>query len=946
MRRLDLDKEAPAVAACCEVEGINVVFVSAHLFPFPENASERAKEVKQILKSRHGRALVFMGDLNVRREEVAPLCEEHGLRAMPCGAATWNARVNKFYEDQKNRKDSQAFDQIWTSGNVWVEGHLACACKEYRAGSRFFLSDHFALLALLDVHASYGAAGGGTSSIADKRREVLGELRTQSAASERLMTEEKEQAGERSLALEADRENQREKAKEMREKVKARKAREEKNRKEREEVFGAGSLFALPTDMRAPQAAGKFDLAALHGVLATQASDIWRDHVGHHPVNGLRVPHLCSYVPATVQLLLRIPAMSMWLKRHSENCNYGANEAERSGRCATCALWASHRNLKEPAREFGRRSFAPLFVNRHLVGKAFVSGGEKIFVDFLCALLQEMRRLEIASSRAVVWPGIAGSALDSCTHVDRLFAHVLEERYFCTECCFIEVGFARSVVLSLPVPASGGEGTCVTDLYTEYCRMWPDGSSEDGLRFCSGQCRSRQEHWVQRRMASSPNVLVVQVPRFTKEGSRRNFVLEAEEELFLPDHEPFELFGGVYFKGRKLVEAESGYTCVCRGPDDQLWEFDGEKIPRRPIQNIVSDRRRSSCVLVYMRRRGSSAFAGSRVPAVAEQASDSCKQQVDSVKAAVGAVAQTVIAKTEAAPPPAKAGAADNRFDVPSEELAAVVARAKWKRCLLCSKTWHGEVEVDEIPNSIALLLFRCRACTVVPEEQEAKRRRLAEEEPETEEKQMGDAPPKLAVAIGQAVESSGDVESKSEKRALGAGAAVGRIVVPVEVAMMEHHAEKRRKQADAKRELDAAERKAQEQVAEADRKRKAAKLEERAQQEGAEAERKRHGAELERRAQQEAVDAALRRKAAEEQVRREAVEEERRRKAAAEQAQREAAEAARLARRPHLVYPSGEEPSEGARLAWQLSFFQSQASRQQPLVADTTFGNANCAFL
>ena len=102
-----------------------------------------------------------MGDLNVRREEVAPLCEEHGLRAMALGAATWNARVNKFYEDQQNRRDTQEFDQILSSGSVWVEGHVVCACREYVAGRRFFLSDHFALLGLLDVHASFGSAGGG-----------------------------------------------------------------------------------------------------------------------------------------------------------------------------------------------------------------------------------------------------------------------------------------------------------------------------------------------------------------------------------------------------------------------------------------------------------------------------------------------------------------------------------------------------------------------------------------------------------------------------------------------------------------------------------------------------------------------------------------------------------------------------------------------------------------
>ena len=75
-------------------------------------ADALAWEVKQILAKRSGRALVLMGDLNVRREEVAPLCEEHGLRAMALGAATWNARVNKFYEDQQNRRDTQEFDRI------------------------------------------------------------------------------------------------------------------------------------------------------------------------------------------------------------------------------------------------------------------------------------------------------------------------------------------------------------------------------------------------------------------------------------------------------------------------------------------------------------------------------------------------------------------------------------------------------------------------------------------------------------------------------------------------------------------------------------------------------------------------------------------------------------------------------------------------------------------
>ena len=131
---------------------------------------------------------------------------------------------------------------------------MVCATKEYVAGKRFYMSDHFALYGLLDVHPVFGALGGGVSAVADKRREVLGGLRTASAQSERVRKDEKERAGERALALEADREDQRNLARQRKKAAKARKEREEKCRKDREEVFGAGSLFAIASDVVKPPA--------------------------------------------------------------------------------------------------------------------------------------------------------------------------------------------------------------------------------------------------------------------------------------------------------------------------------------------------------------------------------------------------------------------------------------------------------------------------------------------------------------------------------------------------------------------------------------------------------------------------------------------------------------------------------------------------------------------
>ena len=104
------------------------------------------------------------------------------------------------------------------------------------------------------------------------------------------------------------------------------------------------------------------------------------------------------------------------------------SEAQRAQHCVTCALWLSRQSFLEGVRQSGRASFVPLFVHRELVGKDFVSGGERVFPEFLDALLREMRRLEIASSRAEAWPGFSGGS-EWCTHVDRLFAHVCEERF-------------------------------------------------------------------------------------------------------------------------------------------------------------------------------------------------------------------------------------------------------------------------------------------------------------------------------------------------------------------------------------------------------------------------------------------------------------------------------------------------------------------------------------
>ena len=114
----------------------------------------------------------------------------------------------------------------------------------------------------------------------------------------------------------------------------------------------------------------------------------------------------------------------------------------------------------------GRRLLVPLFVQRQFVGECFEPGGEHDVGRFVWLLLEEMRRVEVASGRAVEWPGVEGN----CSHVDRLFACLFEERRMCSCCYRVTSCFEWSTALSVPLPADLDSTSWLTDLYTELCR--------------------------------------------------------------------------------------------------------------------------------------------------------------------------------------------------------------------------------------------------------------------------------------------------------------------------------------------------------------------------------------------------------------------------------------------------------------------------------------------
>ena len=70
--------------------------------------------------------------------------------------------VNKFYENQRDLRVGHRFDRVLFRGAV---GACACLVGQFRNlkdGCEFFLSDHFAVLALVDVDNAYlGKRGAG-----------------------------------------------------------------------------------------------------------------------------------------------------------------------------------------------------------------------------------------------------------------------------------------------------------------------------------------------------------------------------------------------------------------------------------------------------------------------------------------------------------------------------------------------------------------------------------------------------------------------------------------------------------------------------------------------------------------------------------------------------------------------------------------------------------------
>jgi hypothetical protein len=294
--------------------------------------------------------------------------------------------------------------------------------------------------------------------------------------------------------------------------------------------------------------------------------------------------------------------------------------------------------------------------------------------------------------------------------------------------------------------------------------------------FCA-TCRKQQEHRVQSRVVSTPNVLLVRVPRFDEHNQCRRFKLEAEEELSLPGMSEMQLFGVVYYDGKALGEKDGRYICLCRGPDWRFWSFNGRERPSRLPEHISHFKKDCSCLLVYTRPGGESMFAGAlSLPEKIDYVKAPGKD-ADAVRSAVQGVAKaTLVPKLKVdstSDDGQKNGEAAASTLADSADFAKFVASAYWKCCLKCGRKWRENVEIEAFPadkekKGAVIVHFTCDKCIVLHEttadEAREKKRRLSDSAGEGEELWM-DAPPNRTAEVSES-------RSKLESAAAASAAA------------------------------------------------------------------------------------------------------------------------------------------------------------------------------
>ena len=137
--------ESRAIDRCAILSAIGVAGVSianVHLPPGVHGKAERLDAIEQIISICPTTSLVLIGDTNTRIGETSAI-EALGVHGELPPSPTWDSRCNRFRDDGK--RYTAYFTRYFHSDGVGVKDVRVFNQPWNLNGSRFFLSDHFAL---------------------------------------------------------------------------------------------------------------------------------------------------------------------------------------------------------------------------------------------------------------------------------------------------------------------------------------------------------------------------------------------------------------------------------------------------------------------------------------------------------------------------------------------------------------------------------------------------------------------------------------------------------------------------------------------------------------------------------------------------------------------------------------------------------------------------------
>lgn len=224
----------------------SLVIAGVHL-PVGDCAGKRQRILEQVLARTgvaDGRA-VLVGDMNTKDDaEVKAMCHRIGLHEARYNGYSWGVKENKFYEDSTYGGVGLRKDRVLFGKKVWAEAHLVGQGKRFFDGREFNLSDHYGVLAYVDVGDFYASLAKQDCVAARVRRGQLVSMRDQAQQRELVEAKAMRQAGCEEQEIARRRAAERNRVGFQQAQRRAARQRRARRVVLKEEAFGAAGLFA------------------------------------------------------------------------------------------------------------------------------------------------------------------------------------------------------------------------------------------------------------------------------------------------------------------------------------------------------------------------------------------------------------------------------------------------------------------------------------------------------------------------------------------------------------------------------------------------------------------------------------------------------------------------------------------------------------------------------